>query len=188
LVLDEPTSALEVSVQVVILQLLKNLKRQLDLSYLFVSHNLNVVRLLCDRILVMYLGHIVESGPADRVFAAPAHLCTKALLSAVPKPCAAGGRAARIGLRASLAARSTQLPTSARFTADAGRQPKNARRSCRGCARLAPASSQPVITRSLIRWGSHSLAAIAADRPDLADRQRITVGLRIGSRLSWLTA
>ena len=95
LILDEPTSALDVSVQVVILHLLADLRRKLDLSYLFVSHDLNVVRLLCDRILVMYLGHIVESGPAGQVFAAPTHPYIEALLSAVPK---VGGSQRRIEL------------------------------------------------------------------------------------------
>ena len=84
LVLDEPTSALDVSVQAVVLHLLADLRQRLGMSYLFVSHDLNLVRLLTDRLLVMYLGAIVESGASEAVFDRPEHPYTRALMSAVP--------------------------------------------------------------------------------------------------------
>jgi oligopeptide transport system ATP-binding protein len=86
LILDEPTSALDVSVQAQMLNFLESLQKRMSLTYLFISHNLAVIRYTCDTVAVMYLGKIIEMGETECIFSSPRHPYTKALVSAVPLP------------------------------------------------------------------------------------------------------
>ncbi len=99
IVCDEPVSALDVSIQAQILNLLKELQKKLDLTYIFITHDLAVVNHISDEIMVMYLGQTVEKAPSEELFRNPAHPYTKALLSAIPIPKVGGPKRQRILLK-----------------------------------------------------------------------------------------
>ena len=86
IVADEATSALDVSLRSQMLDLMMNLQDKLGLSYVFISHDIGVIRYMCDRVAVMYRGRVVETGSTEQVCDAPNHAYTQALLSAIPRP------------------------------------------------------------------------------------------------------
>ncbi|MFB7473960.1 dipeptide ABC transporter ATP-binding protein [Kitasatospora sp. NPDC056184] len=150
LVLDEPVSALDVSIQAGVLNLLQSLKAELGLSYLFVSHDLSVIRHLADRVSVMYLGRTVEQGEVSAVFERPRHPYTRALLSAVPLPDPAAERARTRVLLAGDPPSPTVRRTGCPFRARCPVHPRldaTARDRCATEAPpLAPAAAGPVST------------------------------------------
>ena len=137
--LDEPTSSLDVSVQAQILRLLKELQRELGLTYILISHNLAVVRQMCDRTAVMYLGRIVELADTHRIFENPKHPYTKALLSSVPIPDPSKRKNLR-GLEGDIP-RSTSIPSGCRF-----------RTRCAFATDLCRATTPPLVEVEAKHW------------------------------------
>ena len=98
MIADEPVSALDVSIQAQVINLMQDLQQEFGLSYIFIAHDLSVVRHISNRIVVMYLGNIVEAGPADQIYNRPMHPYSRMLLSAVPRPDPDARRRARARL------------------------------------------------------------------------------------------
>jgi peptide/nickel transport system ATP-binding protein len=113
LIADEPTTALDVTTQAVILDLMRDLQKKLDMSVLFITHDLGVVAEVADEVVVMYLGEVVESGPVERIFSAPRHPYTRALLSAAPR--FGGNKGARLPVIPGMVPSLIERPTGCAF-------------------------------------------------------------------------
>ncbi len=130
IVCDEPVSALDVSIQAQILNLLKKLQKDLGLTYIFITHNLAVVKYFSDDIAVMYLGQLVEKAPSDDIFAEPMHPYTKALLSAIPVPRVTKEKVKRQLIRGEVTS-PVNLPDECRFLKRCDECDKNNEQICR---------------------------------------------------------
>ena len=166
IVLDEPVSALDVSVQAEIINLLEDLQAEFDLTYLFIAHDLSVVRHICDRVAVMYLGHVMEIGPTEELVTDPANPYTHSLLSAIPEP-DPKKRTERIVLHGT--------PPNPRYP------PSGCPFSTRCPARIRPAAYEHVDDEIWSR--------LMTLREVLLERQRasMTIRERIRSRAGWKT-
>ena len=177
---DEPVSALDVSIQAQVLNLLSDLQQQLDLTYIFISHDLSVVRHVSDRLMLMYLGKVVESGPSEQVYQRARHPYSSALLSAIPLP----DPKAMIGRHKVVLVGDVPSPI----------HPPRACRFHPRCPKAQPrcAEEEPLLEPRLGDGAEHTTAChfpvadgedLAAARPTLSEEQRIVEPQPVGESL-----
>jgi ABC-type oligopeptide transport system ATPase subunit len=180
LVCDEPTSALDVSVQAQVLNLMRRLQDELGLTYLFISHDMSVVRHMSDRIAVMYLGRIVEEGNTEELFARPRHPYTQLLLQTIPN-INAPRRDQGIGKQAKYQARSNRRPD-APFTRAVRLQRRAVLRTCLLFALSQTARGSPATWRLTNRRAPKPVAQLSAARKSW---ERSRISLRSSSDSTW---